>query len=120
MAYEDMLTSLCRILRKQNPNLRADDNDWGYDSGKREPVYTAGGDWIPCYYTDKSGTEIINVAGVDVRVSTEVDLLPDVVLNQSDRLQLDDGRVVEVLAALRTGGIKVKAKCGSRSGIQAI
>lgn len=124
MAYEDMLTNTCRVLsRERTEGDETDDNDWGYESKVRTVRYYPGGEWFNCYYTDKSGTEVINFAGSDVRVTTEIDVTTErgKTIGGDDRIELDDGRIVDVLNVLiMAGGFKAKIKCGSKSGILAI
>lgn len=124
MAYADMLRNRCRILRKTDtPADESDDSDWGYEPAPREPLYFPEGDWFPCWYTDKGGTEVVNVAGTDIRVTTEVDTTTEKArqIDGDDRLELDDGRIVDVLnVQILAGGFKGKVRCGSKSGIQPI
>lgn len=122
MAYATMLRRKCRILRKVETPGESGDNGWGYESGDRSVAFFPGGDWFDCWYTDAGGTEIVNVTGTDVRVTTNVDMTPEMgrQVQDTDRLELDDGRIVDVLnVRFMAGGFKARAQCGSKSGISA-
>lgn len=120
MSYLSTLRHSATIYRRRASSATDTARDgWGQDS--RNPVAnfaeTRTGA-IKCYHTDTDGTEQVAVGRTMRIVNVEVSIQISDDVRGDDRLILDDGRIVEVLAVRQIGNHHKIAKCANDSAKQ--
>lgn len=117
-----MLRHRCTVYRQVA--IKRDDparDGWGQDNADPAPRYTETRDGaIPCYHTDTNGAQTITVGRTIYAVNVAVDLEYAADVQGGDRLLLDDGRIVDVLAVRNAGTHHKIAQCNYDSARQAL